>query len=72
MPETVEMSFIGPMKDKTQVAEHRNVLHRANEGQNAGPRPWKCPSTLARDRENVLHWSDEGQNAGRQPLKCLS
>ncbi|WP_035316989.1 hypothetical protein, partial [Heyndrickxia coagulans] len=35
MPETMKMSFIGQMKDKTRAPNRENVLHWVNEGQNA-------------------------------------
>ncbi|WML57954.1 hypothetical protein [Neobacillus sp. PS2-9] len=45
------MSFIKPMKDKTEENTQRTVLHKADEGQNR------------REYEkNVLHKADEGQN----------
>ncbi len=44
MPETVEMSFIRQMKDKTRARDRENVFHRVDEGQNACHHTLKCPS----------------------------
>ncbi|KWZ77845.1 hypothetical protein QQ991_07205 [Weizmannia coagulans] len=56
MPETVEMSFIGVMKDKSEPPN----IEMSFIGQ-------MKDKMQARDRENVLHRVDEGQNASPRP-----
>ncbi|MGG3784351.1 hypothetical protein ABEV04_13735 [Heyndrickxia faecalis] len=60
MPPTIEMSFIGVMKDKSEPPN----IEMSFIGQ-------MKDKTRAPNRENVLHWVNEGQNACHQPLKCL-